>query len=83
MADTDCCLRVTIMEGHWILAAAEAAVDVTVSCRQGDLASLLMGSCELMAMVRLGAVQVNNMAKARELGHLLHCEKRPWLNSDY
>ena len=83
MADTDCCLRVTIMEGHWILAAAEAAVDVTVSCRQGDLASLLMGSCELMAMVRLGAVQVNNMAKARELGHLLHCEKKPWLNSDY
>ena len=65
------------------LAAAEAAIDVTVSCRQGDLASLLMGSCELMAMVRLGAVQVNNIAKARELGHLLHCEKKPWLNSDY
>ena len=56
---------------------------MTVTCRQGDLASLLMGSCELEAMLRLGAVTVDDNAKAQELAHLLHCSQRPWLNSDY
>ena len=83
MADCGKCLRIAFDGGRWTVAGPEAAADVTVTCRQGDLASLLMGSCELMAMVRLGAVQTDNEAKARELGQLLHCEQKPWLNSDY
>ena len=42
-----------------------------------------MGSCELEAMLRLGAVTVDDNAKAQELARLLHCGQRPWLNSDY
>lgn len=49
--------------------------------RAGDLASLLMGSCELEGMVRLGAVSA--YGKAQELSRLLHCSQKPWLNSDY
>ena len=83
MAGTDRCLRIAFGGGRWAVAGPEAAADVTVTCRQGDLASLLMGSAELAALVRLGAVQADNEAKVRELGQLLHCEQRPWLNSDY
>ena len=56
---------------------------MTVSCRQGDLASLLMGSCELEGMLRLGAASADNNEAAQELARLLHCGQKPWLNSDY
>ena len=42
------------------MADADAAADVTVTCRQGDLASLLMGSCQLEGMLRLGAASADN-----------------------
>ena len=76
-------LRIAFADGRWAVAAAGSTANVTVTCRQGDLASLLMGSCELEAMLRLGAVTVDDNAKAQELAHLLHCGQRPWLNSDY
>lgn len=69
--------------GRWCTDGEDACADVTVTCRQGDLASLLMGSCELAGMLRLGAVQVSNVAKAQELSRLLHYDQKPWLNSDY
>ena len=65
------------------MAAADSTADITVTCRQGNLASLLMGSCELEAMLRLGAVTVDDNAQAQELAHLLHYGQKPWLNSDY
>ena len=77
------CLRIAFAGGRWAVAGADAPAEVTVTCRQGDLASLLMGSCQLMAMVRLGAMKVDRAEKARELERLLHCEQKPWLNSDY
>ena len=76
-------LRIAFAGGRWSVAAADSAADVTVTCRQGDLASLLMGSCELEAMLRLGAVTVDDNAQAQELARLLHCGQKPWLNSDY
>ena len=77
-------LRIAFAAGRWAAAtAADSAADVTVTCRQGDLASLLMGSCELEAMLRLGAASADNDAKARELARLLHYGQKPWLNSDY
>ena len=83
MADCEKQLRIAFDGGRWTVAAADSAADVTVSCRQGDLASLLMGSCELEAMLRLGAATVDNAKKAQELAHLLHYGQKPWLNSDY
>ncbi len=83
MADTDRCLRVTIGGGRWAVAGEDVPADVTVTCRQGDLASLLMGSAELSALLRLGAARADDGEKARVLGYLLHCDQKPWLNSDY
>ena len=64
-------------------AGADAAADVTVTCRQGDLASLLMGSCQLEGMLRLGAASADNGEAAQQLSRLLHYGQKPWLNSDY
>ena len=83
MAGCENQLRIAFAGGHWSVAAEDSAADVTVTCRQGDLVSLLMGSCELEAMLRLGAVTVDDNAKARELARLLHYGQKPWLNSDY
>ena len=83
MADCDKSLRITFDGGRWAVDAADRAADVTVTCRQGDLTSLLMNSCELEAMLRLGAVAADDSAKAQELAHLLHYGQKPWLNSDY
>ena len=83
MTGCECCLRIAFSGGRWAVAAVDAAPDVTVTCRQGDLASLLMGSCELEGMLRLGAAAADNGEKAQELSRLLHCGQQPWLNSDY
>ena len=83
MAGCEKQLHIAFAGGRWSVAAADSAADITVTCRQGDLASLLMGSCELEAMLRLGAVTVDDNAQALELARLLHCGQKPWLNSDY
>ena len=56
---------------------------MTVICRQGDLAALLMGSCGLAALLRLGAASADDTEKARQLAQLLYCSQKPWLNADY
>ena len=83
MADCEKQLRIAFASGRWSVAAADSTADVTVTCRQGDLASLLMGSCELESMLRLGAVTVDDGTRAQELARLLHYGQKPWLNSDY
>ena len=65
------------------MAAADAAADVTVTCRQGELTSLLMGSCDLEGLLRLGAAQTDDPDRAQELARLLHWGQKPWLNADY
>ena len=70
-------------QGRWAVAAADAAADVTVTCRQGELTSLLMGSCDLEGLLRLGAAGADDPDGARELARLLHCSQKPWLNADY
>ena len=81
LADSERCLRIAFSGGRW--AVADAAADVTVTCRQGDLASLLMGSCQLEGMLRLGAASADNGEAAQQLSRLLHYGQKPWLNSDY
>ena len=75
-------LRIAFSGGRWAVADA-AAADVTVTCRQGDLASLLMGSCQLEGMLRLGAASADNGEAAQQLSRLLHYAQKPFLNSDY
>ena len=77
------CLRIAFSQGCWAVAAADAAADVTVTCRQGELTSLLMGSCDLEGLLRLGAAGADDPDGARELARLLHCSQKPWLNADY
>lgn len=50
--------------GRWSALPEEALAEVTVTCRQGDLASLLMASCGLEGMVRLGAVAVTALGSS-------------------
>ena len=76
------------------LETVEEPVDITVHCSQGEFASLLMGSADLGALVRLGAVSVHagnagggrNAEQAdavRMLTQMLYCSQKPWLNADY
>ena len=51
--------------------------------KPGDLAALLMGSCGLTALLRLGAASADDAEKARQLAQLLYCVQKPWLNADY
>ena len=81
MADREEELRIGFADGRW--AVAEGTADVTVICRQGDLAALLMGSCGLAALLRLGAASADDAEKARQLAQLLYCVQKPWLNADY
>ena len=83
MSGAEQCLRIAFSQGRWAAAAPDAAADVTVTCRQGELTSLLMGSCELESLLRLGAAEADDPGKARELARLLHWDQKPWLNADY
>ena len=83
MGHRDECICIRFADRCWAITEGDAAADVTVACGQGDLASLFMGSCELAGMIRLGAVSVSDDARAQELSRLLHCNQKPWLNSDY
>jgi hypothetical protein len=40
-------------------------------------------SMAAITLIRLGAVSVSDDARAQELSRLLHCNQKPWLNSDY
>ena len=51
--------------------------------KPGDLAALLMGSCGLTALLRLGAASADDAEKAQQLAQLLYCVQKPWLNADY
>ena len=83
LANSGRCLHIAFSGGRWAVADADAAADVTVTCRQGDLASLLMGSCQLEGMLRLGAASADNGEAAQQLSRLLYYGQKPWLNSDY
>lgn len=73
---------VAFENGTWQIAKGGQA-DVTVKLRQGTFASILMGSADISAMVRLGGAKISNIAKLSELEALLTYPQRPWCNSDY
>lgn len=70
-------------ESRWSLLPATAKTDVTLCCGLSDLSSLLLGSCHLAPLVRLGAVTLSNSAYLDRLDRLFHCPQKPWTNTDY
>ena len=78
-------ILITFEKGAWEIAKHEEhdEADVTVTLRQGTFASVLMGSADLSAMVRLGGAEISDPAKLPELEALLAYPQRPWCNSDY
>lgn len=70
-------------ESRWSLIAQAEATDVTVHCKLSDLSSLFLGSCHLASLVRLGSIKLSNPEYLDRLDHLLHCQQKPWTNTDY
>lgn len=60
-----------------------AEPDVTAELSLANLSSVLMGSCSLSSLVRLGACTVSDPAEADRLSALLRTEQKPWSNNDY
>lgn len=75
-------VSVAFENGTWQIAKGGQA-DVMVELRQGTFASILMGSADISAMVRLGGAKISDIAKLPELEALLTYPQRPWCNSDY
>ena len=71
------------METSYISRTSGIGTRDKIGYAMGDLASLLMGSCGLEAMLRLGAASADNGEAAQQLSRLLHYGQKPWLNSDY
>ena len=76
-------LCISFSEGKWSVDAGGGVPDVTVRCGGGDLYSLLLGSCRLASMIRMGAVEISDPRFVQRLDRLLYCEQKPWNNSDY
>lgn len=57
--------------------------DVVIKCKLSELSSILMGSCSLRALIRLGSVTINNPNYTDELSRMLQPSQKPWTNTDY
>ena len=70
-------------ESRWSPLPADVKTDVTLHCKLSDLSSLLLGSCHLASLVRLGSVRLSNPGYLDRLDRLFHCPQKPWTNTDY
>ena len=68
--------------GTWETAGGDEA-DAVVKLRQGTFASVLMGSADISAMVRLGGAEISNADSLAKLESLFSYHQKPWCNSDY
>lgn len=66
---------------------ADAAIpDIRIKCNLADFSSLMMGSCRLSSLLRLGSVTAACPKAANAcdiLDALLYCRQKPWTNTDY
>ena len=76
-------MTVRIADHRWELLPAGTKSDVTVSTSQAELASILMGSAGIAALVRLGAAKVSEPALLQDLDALFHVPQKPYGNSDF
>ncbi len=76
-------MTVRIADHRWEVVSADTAPDVVVACKEAELASILMGSAGIAALVRLGAAKVSEPALLQDLDALFHVPQRPFGNSDF
>lgn len=67
----------------WTIIPKDEKIDVVLECKKSDLSSLFLGSCDLASMVRLGILQISDLAYVERLNRLFHCSKKPWTNTDF
>ena len=70
-------------ESRWSLLPANAQTQTAVRCRLSDLSSLLLGSCHLAPLVRMGSMELSDPNYLDRLDRLFHCRQKPWTNTDY
>lgn len=75
--------RTAGQESRWKLLPSGTKTDVTIYCKLSDLSSLLLGSCHLASLVRLGSVKLSSPEYLDRLERLFHCRQKPWTNTDY
>lgn len=75
--------KVSSSESGWSLLPANTETQVTVFCKLSDLSSLLLGSCHLASLVRLGSAELSDPTYLDRLDRLFHCKQKPWTNTDY
>ena len=68
---------------RWHVIPKDAPCDARVKCNLADLSALLMGSCRLASLLRLGGAEISDDAYADMLDSLLCCKQKPWTNTDY
>ncbi len=64
-------------------ASKDGDAEVKICCRKADLPSLLMNSCRLASMLRLGAMQISDPAYGKTLDDLLYYSQQPFSNCDF
>lgn len=75
-------ITVAFENGTWETAGGDEA-DAVVKLRQGTFASVLMGSADISAMVRLGGAEISSPDCLAKLESLFSYHQKPWCNSDY
>ncbi len=70
-------------KGRWQVSEDKADYDVHIECNLADISSLLMGSCHLSSLARLGAIKLSDPSCESLLDALFYCRQKPWTNTDY
>ena len=84
-------LKIDISEGSWRASeyeegSADEAIakgNNIIEISEDNLSSLLMGSCRLSSLMRMGAAKVSSVDEAEKLSYLLTPSQKPFSNNDY
>ena len=81
LADRKKSVTISFKDGTWT--PTDEHPDVTITCRQGDLSSLLMNCGRLGSFLRLGIMEADDPQRAADLDMLLYYSQKPFSNSDF
>ena len=68
---------------RWHVCSSDEPCDVRIKACLADISSLLMGSCRLSPLVRLGSAQLSDSGYEALLDSLFYYKQKPWTNTDY
>lgn len=74
-------VTVAVANGRWSVSGDEP--EVRIRCRLSDLTSIFMGSAQIAALYRLGAIEVSDESRVFQLDSLFRTEQKPFSNSDF